>query len=346
MVYIFDSENGYGSSPYLSRWGELAELFTKQGVQCQVVPIRYGRPPDSYSHQNAYDIIATSAAAVNVATNLAKSGDILLFTQAWKVPQYVLWYINSMLNKQIKVYTIWYNDPVITFSESWGHFWGHDKRISPLGYHLAEVFVGSIKNIFNKQSDHNRLVQYITHTNKDSAVVCKYPSINQVENYNNNYANVAKQDRIIVPYRITPNSSDPILRSIAIDLRTKYEVVLCDYSKLTREQYYEYLAGSKIMLSANTFGNSMYEVYEALSFGVFPLVPTNCGFDNLPQRYYYSKEYIKANKTIRVVRTRDFLYRLFDDVKDSLDLSHLQQDAQEVYNKFFDTQQFLSILKE
>ena len=95
------------------------------------------------------------------------------------------------------------------------------------------------------------------------------------------YEGVTKRDKILFPHRIAPEKQTGIFRDLAQHL-PQYEFVVCQDQPLTKDQYHQHLAESKIVFSANlqeTLG--ITTCGEGPLFGAVPLAPARLTYTEI-----------------------------------------------------------------
>lgn len=335
MIHIVDTKYWFGNPSYQDRWKEISEELIKLGYENTITNLTFGRHNiEEYHLELARDMGASFSGLLNLfMTSKLSSDDIIIFTEGWKVPGHLLFYLMETTEKKPKIITIWEESPLVEDSNVWALFWGKPKKGTPLHYSMVQLAELSDVNLmtddFHIKMMDNRIVS------NDKTFTSGFFSIDQIKNYNENYNHIEKdKTKIIVPYRRTPFDNKEFLESFETEL-PDYNLVYCDRDKLTREEYYKELASSVLMISANIYGDSIVEIYEALSFNVHPLVPDRIGFQKLPTPFKFASEYIKANKFIRVVRSMDILFKIIEDLCDEYPTEKYQEHAKDLQDEMF-----------
>jgi hypothetical protein len=147
------------------------------------------------------------------------------------------------------------------------------------------------------------------------------------------YAETEKKDKIIFPHRLAPEKQLEIFKDLANEM-PEYEWFVAQEQKLSKEEYHQHLAESKIAFSANlqeTLGISMYE---AALVGTFPLVPDRLSYTEMwPNSYpsIWTKDWDSylENKDKLISKIKELMTTNKDIVK------HSKEIASEVGTKFF-----------
>lgn len=95
------------------------------------------------------------------------------------------------------------------------------------------------------------------------------------------YTSRDKKNQIVFPHRIAPEKQVEIFRDLASQL-SQYEFVVCQDKKLTKQQYHQILADSKLVFSCS--------LQETLGIGVPEGILANC-LPLVPDRLSYSEMY-------------------------------------------------------
>ena len=147
------------------------------------------------------------------------------------------------------------------------------------------------------------------------------------------FSNTAKLDKIIFPHRLAPEKQLEIFRDLA-EAMPEYEWFVAQEQPLSKQEYHQHLAESKIAFSANlqeTLGISMYE---AALVGTYPMVPDRLSYSEMWSECYPSEwtknwDSYTANKDKLITHIRYLMNR------NSL-ASHATTEAAQVGTKFFD----------
>jgi glycosyltransferase involved in cell wall biosynthesis len=93
-------------------------------------------------------------------------------------------------------------------------------------------------------------------------------------------ASTPKKNRVIFPHRIAPEKQVEIFRDLASQL-PQYEFVVCQDTKLTKSEYHQLLAESKVVFSANLQETLGIGVYEGALVGAIPMVPDRLSYTEM-----------------------------------------------------------------
>jgi glycosyltransferase involved in cell wall biosynthesis len=94
------------------------------------------------------------------------------------------------------------------------------------------------------------------------------------------YTDTPKEDIILFPHRIAPEKQLEIFMDLKAEL-PQYQWIVCQHTKLTKDEYHQLLGKAKMVFSANlqeTLGISMYE---GICANALPLVPDRLSYTEM-----------------------------------------------------------------
>jgi hypothetical protein len=116
-------------------------------------------------------------------------------------------------------------------------------------------------------------------------------------------ASTPKKNRVIFPHRIAPEKQVEIFRDLAT-LLPDYEFVVCQDTKLTKAEYHQLLAESKVVFSANLQETLGIGVYEGAIVGAIPLVPDRLSYTEMyDDMFKYPAAWTESYASYAVRRT-------------------------------------------
>jgi hypothetical protein len=127
------------------------------------------------------------------------------------------------------------------------------------------------------------------------------------------FDNVAKKDKIIFPHRLAPEKQVEIFRDLAASM-PEYEWFVAQDHTLTKDEYHQHLAESKIVFSANLQETLGISVYEGAIVGTYPMVPDRLSYKEMWNPWFkYTSKYTsnwdsyQENKQQLVDRIRNIM---------------------------------------
>lgn len=232
-----------------------------------------------------------------------KPGDKFLFTDAWNPSVISVKYMSELLKIPVELHGMWHAgsyDPQdflgrLIGKADWvrhaekGMFHCYNTNWFATNFHI-DMFINEMLGPFTINnflwSDKTVHISDIKNQlmSKSKIGLTGWPMdylIDQLAPY----ASLPKKNKIVFPHRLAPEKQLYIFNDLAKELH-EYEWVICQQSKLSKDEYHRILGESKITFSANlqeTFGISMIE---GLLCNSFPLVP-----DRLSYSEMYSTEF-------------------------------------------------------
>jgi hypothetical protein len=99
------------------------------------------------------------------------------------------------------------------------------------------------------------------------------------------YVNTVKKDKIIFPHRLAPEKQLEIFRDLASSM-PEYDWFVAQDHQLSKAEYHQHLAESKIVFSANLQETLGISVYEGAIVGTYPLVPDRLSYTEMWDTFF------------------------------------------------------------
>lgn len=284
-VYVIDIEAL--SSRYTGQWkAHVPNLIRERGHDVVVIEGSDDLPDATtpgmflnFPATNIYKADQVRQLAELFSQDKIRDGDQFIFTDAWHPGIINLRYMADLLNIQIITHGLWHA----------GSYDPHDGLGRLIGnedgwcrYAELSMFEAYTHNWFATQEHINLFGRtQLRHLHKRdinemrlNGKICKtgWP-MDYLRELPRNHLGVPKRDKILFPHRIAPEKQAGIFRDLAMHL-PEYEFVVCQDQQLTKDQYHQHLAESKIVFSANlqeTLG--ITTCGEGPLFGAVPLAP-------------------------------------------------------------------------
>jgi len=275
-----------------------------------------------------------------------QDGDKFLYTDAWNPTVIQLRYMAELLGKKIEIHGLWHagsydpqdflgrligDKPWVRNAES-SMFYTYNTNWFATRFH-SNMFLRELLGVEPMFSEDET---------EEFIVGCPDSEINRLKltGWPMEYmkpllsplAGTAKRDKIIFPHRLAPEKQLEIFKDLA-EAMPEYEWFVAQEQKLSKDEYHQHLAESKIAFSANlqeTLGISMYE---AALVGTYPMVPGRLSYTEMWSETYpsewtknwdsYQAHKDKLIKHIRYLMNRNSL------------ASHATAEAEQVSAKFF-----------
>lgn len=275
-----------------------------------------------------------------------RDGDYFLYTDAWNPTVIQLKYMAELLGINIRIGGLWHagsydpqdflgrligDKPWVRNAES-SMFYCFDDNFFATRFH-ANMF---LKNLFDVDvlfgDDELDEWQTAEYPGNPKIHIVGWP-MEYLPAILEPFLDTPKKNKIIFPHRLAPEKQLDIFKDLA-DSMPEYEWFVAQEHKLSKDEYHQHLAESKIAFSANlqeTLGISMYE---ASIVGTFPLVPQRLSYSEMwstayPSNWTENWDSYLTNKELLIGRIRELM-----TTNKALDL-HSKEMAGEVGKKFF-----------
>jgi len=275
-----------------------------------------------------------------------KDGDRFLYTDAWNPTVIQLRYMAELLGKKIEIHGLWHagsydpqdflgrlvgDKPWVRNAEA-SMFYTYDTNWFATRFH-SNLFLRELLgvDVINGTDETEEFIIGCPNADANRLKLTGWP-MEYMQTTLAPFANTDKRDKIIFPHRLAPEKQLEIFRDLATAM-PEYEWFVAQEQRLTKDEYHQHLAESKIAFSANlqeTLGISMYE---AALVGTYPMVPDRLSYSEMWSECYPSEwtkdwDSYQANKDKIVTHIRYLMKRnsLADIAK---------RESKEVGEKFF-----------
>lgn len=239
--------------------------------------------------------------------NKIKNGDKFLFTDAWHTGALQVKYMAELQGVDVKLYGMWHAgsyDP----QDFLGRIVGDAEWVRQTEKALYNAYD---TNLFATDF-HKQLLETTLNVSNSSKVV-GWPMDYLKQKLSNT---VEKKNQIVFPHRIAPEKQPEIFRDLARQM-PEATFVFAQELNLSKEEYHNLLAESKLMFSANLQETLGISWYEAALAGCMPVVPARLSYKEMatsdalyPSSWTESWEAYNKNKGLVVGMLR---YRMEQD---------------------------------
>jgi len=204
-----------------------------------------------------------------------KEGDHFIYTDAWNPSIIQLKYMSELLGVSVKIHGLWHAgnyDP--------NDFLGRlitDKWVKTFELSLAQT----IDYNWFASDDHLKMFRENFGYDDVQCFRTGWP----MEYLKTMFTPKKKEDIILFPHRIAPEKQVEIFRDLAKEI-PEYKFIVCQDTRLSKEQYHNLLERSKMVFSANVQETLGISCYEGALAGAIPMVP-----DRLSYTEMYSDEF-------------------------------------------------------
>jgi hypothetical protein len=219
-----------------------------------------------------------------------KSGDHILFTDAWHPGIINIKYMAELLGIDVITHGLWHagsydpadflgrlvgNKPWVRHAEkSFFECFNHNYFAS--NFHIdmfAKELLGISKEDTDKLCESKKIVRtgWPMEYTADSLVPFK---------------GMQKRNLILFPHRVAPEKQPEIFRDLKETLQGDYEFVVCQDQRLSKVEYHNLLGESKMIFSANLQETLGISAYEGAIVNSFPLMPDRLSYTEMYDDYF------------------------------------------------------------
>jgi hypothetical protein len=274
---------------------------------------------------NIYKSSQLAAIADMFRDGAIKDGDKFLYTDAWNPTVIQLRYMAELLGKKIEIHGLWHAgsyDPQdflgrLVGDKPWvrnaecSMFYCYDVNWFATRFH-SNMFLRELLGVevLFAEDETDEFITGCPDSEINRLKLTGWP-MEYMPGLLESFANTPKRDKIIFPHRLAPEKQLEIFRDLAAAM-PEYEWFVAQEQQLTKDEYHQHLAESKIAFSANlqeTLGISMYE---AALVGTYPLVPDRLSYSEMwaetyPSEWTKNWDSYQANKTNLMARIREIM---------------------------------------
>jgi glycosyltransferase involved in cell wall biosynthesis len=175
-----------------------------------------------------------------------KSGDKILFPDAWHPGIIQVKYMSDLLDIPVQIHSLWhagsYDPQDFLGRKVKNKLWSNSAEYS--------FFNASDKNYFATQYHVDLFKKTFPKAANKKIKVCGFP-FEYIKKIRATYPRaLEKEDLIVFPHRISPEKQPEVFKKLEKTL-PQYKFVMCQEQKLSKKDYYDLLAKAKIVFSAN-----------------------------------------------------------------------------------------------
>jgi glycosyltransferase involved in cell wall biosynthesis len=220
-----------------------------------------------------------------------KPYDKIIFPDAWHPGIIQVKYISDLLDIPVQIHSIWHAgsyDPQ--------DFLGRKVKDKRWSYAAEESFFNaSDKNYFATQFHINLFKNTFNYADNSKIKRVGFP-FEYIKDIRNPYPKTLKKEEIVLfPHRVSPEKQPEIFIKLS-KLLPQYKFIICQDLKLSKKEYYDILAKSKVVFSANLQETLGISCYEGLVFDANPVVPDRLSYCEMyTDTFKYSDTYDLEN---------------------------------------------------
>jgi hypothetical protein len=319
-VYLVDLEAV--ETRYTAQWKQyLPHQMIAAGLDVQVISggdVPQATTPGAFLNfagTNSYKSQQLLKIADMFANGTVKTGDYFLYTDAWNPTVIQLKYMSELLKIPVKIGGMWHagsydpqdflgrliGDAQWVRSAEHSMFSCYDHNFFATKFHVemfADVFGDWTADELMEADDTVKIVGW---------------PMEYLNDILKPYVNTVKKDKIIFPHRLAPEKQLEIFRDLAAAM-PEYEWFVAQDHQLSKAEYHQHLAESKIVFSANLQETLGISVYEGAIVGTYPIVPDRLSYTEMWDTFFkYPSDWTKnwdkyqQNKSRLMERIRNIM---------------------------------------
>ena len=279
-VYIVDIEAV--DTRYTAQWKTHLPVQLQSKTDLKVKVISGGEVPQAttpgaflnFGGTNVYKSNQLQQIATLFCEGKINDGDYFLYTDAWNPTVIQLKYMASLLNTNITIGGMWHAgsyDPQ--------DFLGRLIGDAPWVRHAEQSMFECYDDNFFATEFHINLFKKAIYTLDDKKIHRVGWPMEYLADVLSHH-NSEKENIVLFPHRIAPEKQHDIFLDLA-DSFPEYDFVTAQEKQLTKKEYHELLAKSKMVFSANLQETLGISWYEGALVGTVPLVPNRLSYSEM-----------------------------------------------------------------
>ncbi len=220
-----------------------------------------------------------------------ESGDKFIVTDAWHSGVIQLKYMSELMDIPVEIHSIWHAgsyDPQDFLgrkvkNKNWSFnferavFYASDYNYFASYFHMNMI----MNNLGLQKSDINKMIR--TGLPFDYMFKELKP-----------YVNLEKENIILFPHRLAPEKQLDIFKDLEKEL-PEYKWIVCQESKLTKDEYHTLLGKAKMVFSANLQETLGISCFEGAVVDALPLVPERLSYEEMySEPFKYPSEWTSS----------------------------------------------------
>ncbi len=265
------------------------------------------------------------------ATGEVKAGDKVIFTDAWHTGILQVKYMSELLGIPVEIHSMWHagsydpqdflgrliKDKRWTFATEQAMFHASTYNYFATKFHIGLFLDGVFPNeeqIWGSSGDASGVyANPVAVPFREQIVRCGQPHNVLVESLKP-FAGMKKKRQIVFPHRLAPEKQVEIFRDLAKRM-PDVNFVVCQDTKLTKDEYHKVLGESMIVFSANLQETLGISAMEGILVGAFPFVPDRLSYSEMYlDEFKYIGEWTESFKAYQ-----DNRYELISELYSVLD---------------------------
>lgn len=357
-LYIVDLEAV--DTRYTAEWKtHLPEILSRELINhYEVKIISGGDVPQAttpgaflnFAGTNSYKSQQMLKIADLFADGTVKSGDYFLYTDAWNPTVIQLRYMSELLGIPVKIGGLWHAgsyDPQDFLGRLIGdaawvrHAEKSMFEIFDHNYFASDFHINMFMENLLKVDPRIGRMQYMI---SNKIVRTGWP-MQYLRSLMSKYDQTKKKNTVLFPHRLAPEKQLEIFQDLA-QYCPSAEFIVCQTQTLTKSQYHQLLAESKIVFSANLQETLGISCYEATVLGAVPLVPNRLSYEEMYHDIFkYPSKWTKDWQSYQ--QHKHQLAELINQILDNFENYKSAIREQEIFlsGQYFSSECMIDILK-
>ena len=280
-IYIVDIEAV--DTRYTAQWKEFLPKQLGDYADCDVVTISGGETPQAttpgaflnFGGTNVYKSKQLEQIGEMFCNGTIKDGDYFLYTDAWNPTVIQLRYMAELLGVNIRIGGMWHAgsyDP----ADFLGRLIGNKPWVR---FAEASMFECYDHNYFATQFHIDMFCKAFQTQPNEKFIQVGWP-MEYLKDVLEPFAKTDKENIILFPHRMAPEKQPDMFRELAESM-PQYKFVFAQDTQLTKDEYHELLAKSKLVFSANLQETLGISWYEGALVGTLPMVPNRLSYSEM-----------------------------------------------------------------
>jgi len=254
----------------------------------------------NFGGTNIYKSTQIEKIATAFTKGKIKSGDHILFTDAWHPGIINIKYMTELLGIEVITHGLWHagsydpadflgrlvgDKPWVRHAEK-SFFECFDHNYFASDFHI-DMF---LENLLGKDPRDGRM-NYMQDVKK--IVRTGWP-MEYTQDSLAPFKGMKKRNLILFPHRVAPEKQPDIFRDLKETLSSDYDFVVCQDQRLSKVEYHNLLGEAKMVFSANLQETLGISAYEGALLDAFPLMPDRLSYTEMYDDYFkYPSDWTK-----------------------------------------------------
>lgn len=222
---------------------------------------------------------------------LIESGDKFLVTDAWHSGIIQLKYMSELMDIPVEIHSIWHAgsyDPQ--------DFLGRKVKDKNWSFNFERAaFYASDYNYFASNFHINMITENLGLQKEDAKKMIRTGlPFDYMFKELKPYTNIEKENVILFPHRLAPEKQLDIFKDLEKEL-PEYKWIVCQESKLSKDEYHTLLGKAKMVFSANLQETLGISCFEGAVVDAMPLVPERLSYEEMySEPFKYPSEWTSS----------------------------------------------------